>query len=220
LKVDRTGPKVRGLTPRIVGSRTAIGTKRATKTQLRWTVTDKLSNVAWARLQQKGPSGDWVNPSPAGNRSAIVTIKPGKKYDFRVKAKDTLGNASRSGVLSARLVVYDSKNGAWRVPSSRWTTKPRSTALGGSILKARGKTASTRIVVSGKAVALVSPIGPSRGKLRVRIDGGSWENIDLGASSDADRRVVWSHKLSPGKRTIEVQGVSGKSAVDALFVIQ
>ena len=221
LKVDRTGPKVTDLAPRVRGSRTAIGNGRSTQTYLRWNTTDKLSNVVSSRLQRKTGGQAWRyagTPTGSGTR---VTLKPGQENKFRVKSEDSLGNRSTSAAIEARLVVRDSKSGAWRLPAGgRWTTRARAAALGGSILKAQGATANVSIGVSGKAVALVAPIGPYRGKMKVRVDNGAWKTVNLRANTNADRRVVWSRRLSAGDHTIHVRGVSGKSAIDALFIIQ
>jgi len=221
LKVDRTGPRATGLAPRIRGSRTVIGDGRSTQTYLRWNTSDALSNVAFSKLQRKTGTGAWRYAGTRTSVGTLVKLKPGQTNKFRVKAEDSLGNRSTSPAISARLAVRDSKSSKWHRPAGgAWTTKARAGALGGSILRAQGKTASVTIDASGKSVALVAPIGPNRGTMRVRIDGGSWRKVSLRAKHNADRRVVWSRRISSGKHVVQVQGVSGKSAIDALFVIE
>ena len=106
------------------------------------------------------------------------------------------------------------------MPKSDWRTKSAPSAYGGSLLLARGGTASLKTTFNGKAVAVIGSLGPGRGWFRVRLDGGEWTTVKLKASNTAPRRVVWSRAMAYGRHTLEIQGVSGQSAIDAMPFIQ
>jgi hypothetical protein len=64
----------------------------------------------------------------------------------------------------------------------------------------------------------VAPLGPGRGKLRVRVDGGEWATVSLKSGRTAHRRVVYSRIVAPGSHVIEMRRVSGRPAIDALII--
>jgi hypothetical protein len=65
----------------------------------------------------------------------------------------------------------------------------------------------------------MASVGPGRGELRVRVDGGAWYTVDLHAAKAGHRKAVWSRKLAKGSHTLEVQGVSGQATLDALLIL-
>ncbi len=221
LKVDRTGPSVDGLAPRVRAGGTSMPAKGAVQSYLTWSASDQLSSIKSIRLQRRVGSQRWRNAGASinGNKSRI-TLKPGQNNRFRVKATDDLGNRSTSTTVSARLTVRDSKSSRWRKSAGEWKNKSTSQAYHGSLLIAKGTTGSLSTSFSGKAVALVAPLGPGRGSLRVRVDGGGWQTVDLKASQTAHRKVVWGRTLGGGTHTLEVQGKSGQTALDALLIIR
>jgi len=70
---------------------------------------------------------------------------------------------------------------------------------------------------NGDGVALVAPIGPGRGMLRVRIDGRRWQAVDLDSPRSLQRRIVFSRRLPDGEHRIEVRGLEGRPVIDALL---
>lgn len=220
LKVDRTGPVVTGLAPKIRGGNTGVSTTGATQTYLQWQADDELSDVARAQLQRRIDGGAWRNAGTAGTSSSRVSLKPGRSNKFRVKATDTLGNVSFSPVIWTRLTIRDSSSTRWLEPATGgWRTKDIDQAHKGSILLARDRTDSLRTTFDGRAIALMASVGPSRGMLRVRVDGGDWYTVDLKAGKAGHRKVVWSRKLGKGGHTLEVQGVTGQATLDALLIL-
>ncbi len=220
LTVDFTGPSVSGLAPHIRSDMVSVSAKGATKAGLQWQVSDHISSVASAQLQRKIGSGAWRNAGTPGLTSSRVSLKPGQFNRFRVKAKDSLGNVKYSYSIPVRVYFRDSKSAKWQKPADgSWKTKKAPKAYGGSILVASGGSGSLKTTFKGKAIGVVATVGPARGKIRVRVDGGTWQTVDLKASPAAHRKVVFARKLSSGTHTFELQRQSGLVTFDALAVI-
>jgi len=219
LLVDRKGPRVSGLRANIRGDVPLATTRGAAEVTVRWSISDTYSRVSKAVLQRKSGTGPWR--AIVGRRtSARVTMKPGRIDRFRVRARDSLGNTSRSAAVSAELVVRDSASAAWLASPGDWRRRVASSALGGSLLVAKGRTPSLRTTLSGRCVAIVAPVGPERGWLRVRLDGGSWEEVSLRRTRSTQRRVVYAQSLGQGTHSLEIQGLSGQTAVDAILFVR
>jgi len=220
LTIDRTGPEVTGLAPKIRGGRSGVSTAGATQTYLRWQASDELSRVSKARLQRKIDGGTWRNAGTKGKSSSRVSLKPGRSNKFRVKAVDSLGNVSFSSPVWTKLTIRDSASSRWLQPATGgWQTKRVDKAHKGSILLAKRSTDSLSTTFHGRAIAIMASVGPGRGELRVRVDGGAWYTVDLHAAKAGHRKAVWSRKLAKGSHTLEVQGVSGQATLDALLIL-
>ena len=133
-----------------------------------------------------------------------------------MKATDSLANNRWSSSIGAKLGIRDSDAGQWRKPSG-WSTKTVGKAYGGSILVARGATASLSTDFYGTAAAVAASVGPGRGSIRLRIDGGPWQTVSLKLSTALHRKVVWRERLPQGAHTIDIQGLCGQSTSDALL---
>ena len=72
----------------------------------------------------------------------------------------------------------------------------------------------------GKAAAIIASVGPRRGFMRVRIDGGPWRRVNTRSANAGHRKVVWTARLAPGGHTIEIQGLTGQTAIDGLLIIR
>ena len=219
LIIDRVGPSVTQLRPRIVGGATTLSRKGKVRTWLTWGLRDDWSGVRSAVLQRRLPGGTWRTIRKVDNTTAKSTLKQGQNIQFRVKATDTAGNGSTSRITPARLTIRDSGSSVWRVPAG-WKTKKVKKAFGGSILVANGRTPSLTASFSGKAVAIVSPVGRSRGTLRVRVDGGDWTVVSQRSKKAGQRRVVWTRALTPGRHTVEIAGNRGITTLDALLIVR
>ncbi len=109
----------------------------------------------------------------------------------------------------------------WFQPATGdWRTQPATKAYGGSLLLAKGATESLATSFRGKAVALAGAVGPGRGSFRVRVDEGAWTTVSLKTKKAGQRRVVWSRVLQGGPHSVEVQGLSGQSALDAILIVR
>ncbi len=217
LVLDRTGPKVRDLSSRIRDSNVAMAANGAAMTILKWSVTDRLSTVKTSVLQRKIGRSPWRTVR-GGSSGAKVTLKPGRSERFRVRSTDSLGNSSVSPTLALGLIVRDSASQDWQRPASGWKTKSAKSAFGGSLLQAAAATKSIATRFRGDSVAVVAPIGPGRGALRVRLDGGPWRDVSLEHPKGLQRRIVFSRRLGAGAHTLQIQGLTRQSAIDAILI--
>ena len=71
----------------------------------------------------------------------------------------------------------------------------------------------------GETVAIVAPVGPTRGTIRVRLDEEPWQAVSLAGATNQQRRVVFSRRLADGPHTIKIQRASGQVAVDAILFL-
>ena len=135
-------------------------------------------------------------------------------------SRDDLGNRSRSSVRQVRLAIRDSASAKWVRPAAGWQTSSSNGAIGRSLLTTRSRTSGLTSQIEGQAFALVAPIGPGRGSLRLRVDGGPWRTVDLRARKTRARRVVYAADLPSGRHTLEIRAGSGEAALDALLLLR
>jgi len=216
LVVDRTGPKVRDISPRILDGNAAMTPAGVAMTLLEWTAQDRLSSVRDSTLQTRTRNGAWRNVKSAADR-ARVTLKPGRAEVFRVVATDKLGNRSRSPAFSVGMVLRDSDAPGWRQPSAGWKPKRTKGAFGGSLLMGSATAKAVATEFRGDGVALVAPVGPGRGTVQVRIDGRRWQTVDLEHPRSMQRRIVFSRRLPDGQHRLKVRGLQGRPVIDAIL---
>ena len=218
LVVDKTGPKVRDLSPRIRDSNVLMAASGASETIFKWSAADRLSAIRTSALQRQVGAGPWRTVA-SGIGSATVTMTPGRRDRFRVRSTDSLGNSSVSQPLSVGLTVQDSGSSAWRFASSGWTAKSAKAAFRGSLLVPGAAPKALISEFRGNTVALVAPVGPTRGTLRVRIDAEPWQAVSLASAANQQRRVVFSRRLADGPHVLKIQRASGQVAVDAILIL-
>lgn len=220
LLVDRTGPKVSALTARIKGGGAPLGRGGAAPVVVSWEVDDAWSAVARVTPQRRIGDGAWRGLRGGAIR-AQVSLAPARLSRFRVRAADTLGNTSTSATLQVRSLVRDSSSATVLTPAGGgWSTKRAEAARGGSLLVAEDTTDSLVTTFRGSAVALLAPIGPQRGSLRLRVDEGPWQEVSLASPKGLQQRIVHARMLEPGAHRLEIQGVSGVVAVDAILMLE
>ena len=217
LRVDRTGPVIGTMRLAIRGSRTTGGGRTA-PVKVSWSIEDALGAVGRTALQRRVGGGGWHEVAAGkGLTKASTTVRTGKRTSLRVVSRDDLGNVSKSHIRTVHLSVRDSSASAW---VSGWQAAASDGAIGGSLLTTSSSSASLTTEIEGVAFAIVAPIGPGRGTLRLRVDGGRWRTVDLRAKAPRARRIVHQAGLAPGTHTLEVRAGSGAPAVDALLLIR
>ena len=186
---------------------------------VRWAAgTDDRSGVAAYGLQARAGSGAWatVVASTAG-RSADRSLRLSLGHGFRVRARDGAGNwGAWSATTTVTPVRYEetTSRATWHGTWHRFET---SSSSGGSSRYATGAGASVTFRFTGRAFAIVSPKGPSRGSARLYVDGAYVSTVDLHRSSWTPRIVVaarsWS---SSGTHSVKLvsNGTRGHSRID------
>jgi len=156
--------------------------------------------------------------------SRAVTLQAGHTFTYRVRAVDAAGHAGawKSVGPGTGLDISDASSSiTWQGP---WSSIALRAYLGGTghSTGAAGATATLRF--SGTSVAWVGPMGPTRGKSQVFIDGRLVSTVDLWAGSFHPRRIVFTASVRSGTHTLVIKalGTAGRSTVniDSIYVIQ
>jgi len=188
--------------------------------------SDDRSGIGAYSLGQRIGGGDWATAVASTTaRTADRTLTIGTAWGMRVRAHDGAGNWSAwTGGSTVTLARYQetsshvSYGGAWR---SLTTTS----ASGGHERYATRKGASVTFRFTGRAFAIVSPKGPSRGNANLYIDGHYVSTVNLHRTSWTPRIVVAGRSWSTsGPHTVKLvlAGTAGhpRVDVDAFLVIR
>lgn len=219
LRIDREAPDVTSSVPRITLGTGGTFDGSAT-VRIRWSATDPVSGVERTDLQRRRGS-TWVRVARTqGSGTVGVPLGRDTSARFRVVARDRAGNSASSPVITTRLLVRDSAGSrvTWTGP---WRTRQVSSASGRSVRTARGAGAEATLRFRGRAVAVVAPRGPGRGRIDVTLDGTRVATVDLSASRTRPRRIVFaSRALTPGDHVITVRTRKAGTELDAILVLE
>lgn len=168
--------------------------------RLSWSTTETESGVehyqvrmsvdgaAWETLPTDGPAAAGEQPP----QSLDLELSRGRRYAFSVTAKDAEGNEGAwadSPAVRPRILQETHSTIAW---DDGWRFVSRSSASGGGMAKARQPGISARASGQWLAAGWVSTPSPRSGVVDVSIDGIPEPAVDLFASSQQDRRLVFS----------------------------
>jgi alpha-tubulin suppressor-like RCC1 family protein/subtilisin family serine protease len=220
VNVDRTLPTTAWTaTPISLRSGVALAAKNLPVTAS-WTGQDSGgSGIARYELSKSTDGGTtWtvVNSNIAGTTLA-TTLTAGRTSRLRVRAVDAAGNVGTWATSVATKAVLTQQGAAAITYSGSWTSQTLGSASGGSVRYSSAINASSSITFTGRSVAWVSTLGPTRGLARVYVDGVQQLPIDLFASSVQYARVVFSKTwATAGQHTlrVEVVGTQTRKRVD------
>ena len=195
--LDSTGPTANPPTSFGFTVGTTMGSS-SIATRVGWaSATDDLNGVAAYNLQAQTGAGPWVTAIGSTTaRSTSRTLRFGLAYGFRDRARDGAGNwgAFATGPAIAPLRYQDTNS---RVTYNRsWRTYSTSSASGGHTHYASRAGAAATFRFTGRAFALISPKGPTRGSLKLYVDGAYAGTVSLHRSSAVPRVVVAARSWS------------------------
>jgi hypothetical protein len=190
-----------------------------------WALTDTQAGLRSYQLQVRIGGGDWAtlglaSPTTSASRR---TVPVGTTFRFRVRAIDragTVGDWVASATYRASAVSDSSSAVRW---SGSWAFASHSGYLGRRAhwTKHRGDIAT--IDFRGTSIAWAGPVGPTRGKARVLIDGKAVAIVDLGRATFRARDMVFARNLPNGPHTLRIQalGTAGRPtvAIDEFYVL-
>ncbi len=106
-----------------------------------------------------------------------------------------------------------------------WSSVADATAAGGNLHESDIAAARSTLTFTGRDVAWVAERGPSHGKAKVYVDGKQVGTVDLAATTDHARQVVFTwHAKSVGTYhlRIVVNGTAGRPTVgvDGFLVLR
>lgn len=176
-------------------------------------------------LQRSLSGGAWTTLGRYPGTAAAVSLPASGTVRFRVLAVDAAGNTATgtpSPSRSAGLVQQSSTavrySGSWYAASS--------TAFsGGSVKWAKAAGTSASYTFTGRGVALVTTRAPSRGRVKVYVDGVYAATVDLYRVSTQYRALAWARTWTSSRThtlRLVVVGTAGRPRVDldALAVLR
>jgi len=175
------------------------------------------SGLARYQLQRRVAGGRWRTVELQGIRATSFRfrLQTAASVRFRVRAIDADGNSSAwntSSSLSGHIIQSQSAD-----LTGPWRTLLKQAALGGTSRFTLRKGAEATLRFTGRAVAIVAPTGPGRGKARVIVDGKRVAVVDLRGGDHNQRLLVWSQTWKSGDRhtvRLEALGTPGRPRVD------
>jgi hypothetical protein len=101
-----------------------------------------------------------------------------------------------------------------------WSTATYASYSGHHVRYATRTGASAGLTFTGKGIAWIGPVGPTRGKARVYIDGKAVATIDLRRSTFQARKILFARALPAGAHTFKIVVISSGRpvAIDELIV--
>jgi hypothetical protein len=187
---------------------------------LGWTGADVGgSGVAAFELEKSTNGGTtWTTVSASVAVAAFdLTVASTGTIRFRVRAIDHAGNigAWATGTnLTPRLTQQSSTAVKYK---GTWTSTSSSSLSGSSAKYAKAAGASATWTFSGRSIALVTTTAPTRGKVKVYVNGALVATIDLRSSTTKYRVLAWQKSWpTPATRTVKlvVVGTGGRPRID------
>jgi hypothetical protein len=190
-----------------------------------WGLASTDNGLSSYQLQRRIDDGAWT---PLGLASATTSastrnVPSGASVRFRVRAIDragTVGSWVSSGTFRVTAVADSSSAIKW---SGSWSLASHTAYLGKRVHSTAARGATATLAFSGSGIAWAGPVGPTRGKARVFIDGRQVATVDLYRSKFAARDLVLARNLGDGSHTLRIEtlATSGRPtiAIDELYVI-
>jgi subtilisin len=184
--------------------------------------TDPGSGIAGYELETSvdGAAFGSTLATAATVRSRAASQTVGHAYAYRVRARDGVGNWSNwaTGPSATPAVIQDRSASVSFTAS--WKRLTYVNASGGSTMYSSKAGAKARTTITGRGVALVAPLGTTRGSAKVYVDGVYRGTVSFRSTVNRSRSIVWSMSFSSvGTHSVEIR-LSGNGRVDVdAFVI-
>ena len=188
--------------------------------RLTWSGSDAggsgIARYELARSTDGGASWSVVSTTITAP-STNVTTNPTGNRRYRVRAVDVSGNVGAwvtGAVVKPRLTQQTA--GAITY-SGAWSSAFDSGFCYGSVRRAETGGSFAKYTFTGRSIGFMTTLGPTRGKVKIKVDGTLVATIDTYASSFHKRRIVWQRTWpSAGTHTVKVivVGTSGRRRVD------
>jgi bacillolysin len=198
----------------------AVSGTNPVKLKVSFTASDG-SGLQSTALQRRTNTGAWSSVALGSSTGTEVTVdyitSNKKKRQFRASAIDTNGNAS-AWATSPAFKVLGFQNGASGIvqTGSGWKTKSNSSHFGGSVRASGTAGARQSMTRTMSDVAIVTTLGPNRGKFDVYVDGQYKATIDAYSATTKYRQVVFAWDFgSSASHSIELRVLGAKNAASS-----
>jgi hypothetical protein len=189
-----------------------------TRVRIRWSATDVWTGLKSVKLQQRTGTGPWKNVTLTSPKAKSVarTFAFGKRYQYRLRATDVVGNVS-AWTYSAPFVIGRTQESSAAIGyTGSWRTSRSAAYSGGRVRYATKAGASATLAFTGEGIALIASRSMTRGSAQVFIDGSLAGTVNLHGATK-HRQVVFSAAWpTSGAHTIHVVvvGTRGHPRVD------
>ena len=163
-----------------------------------YVVQQSVNGLAFGPVTLASPTATSVTlnltASPTNNSQPATT------YRYQVQAVDKAGSAS-AFTVAAPFTVPDTDNSFSSSFGGGWKGLSLNGAFGGTVQQSATANATAQPANGAPAtsLALVSSVGPDRGKAQIKVDGQLIATVDLYSPTQATGQVVWSiNGLAPG----------------------
>lgn len=189
--------------------------------------TDPTSPIIRYQAQWRVDGGPWGGTIglSAATEYTPRTFLVGHTYRLRVRASDSAGNWSawsEARPFTAQVIQDSSatlrRTGTWR----RYVSSAMSA---GTTRYARARGASIARTFTGRAVSVIAPMGPTRGRAQVWLDGALVYTMNTWSRTSAPRRVMYTRTWTASDNhtiRVVVLGTAGhpRFDLDAFVVIR
>ena len=159
----------------------------------------------WWLTGKKGPRATWSNYA--------------SRYVFKVMRGFRLRIATPDGGRPVNVLGDRSEAIKW---TGRWISAEHPAYTGDHAHTSKDRGAKLKIVFTGRSIALVGPVGPTRGRAAVYVDGARIRVVDLRAGTFDPRHVLFKPLAVTGTHKVElvVLGTKGRPhvAVDRIVI--
>lgn len=186
-----------------------------------WVVWDQnLARPAGASYHlQRMVNGNWSDVAladPTRPRIAL-NLKSGGTHQFRVRLRDSgdrTGPWHKGPRFDAVMVQDDSDRMRW---TDGWQREDRDAAAGNGVTFASLPDSQSALFFTGRAVAVVSTMGPDRGRARIVIDGTLEGEVDLYSPTHRWQVLVFTREWAASNSRVirvDVEGTTDRPRVD------
>jgi Alginate lyase len=191
-----------------------------------WGLQSADAGLQSYQLEYRVGEADWV-PIPLASPTSSVArhvVTSAHEVRYRVRAVDRNGEAGdwRSSAWTIPTALSDS-SAALRY-SGTWAFVNSTAYLDHRAHWTKARSAYATYTFDGAAVAWAGPVGPTRGKARIILDGRLVATVDSYRATYRARDIIWAATVQDGRHTLRIQalGTSGRPtvAVDGLYVLR
>jgi hypothetical protein len=187
-----------------------------------WTGADATGGITRYGIEWRNGAETYstVNRSNPASSTLLRQFPRGCSCSLRVNAEDAAGHVSPWAVGPAFVPTVVQERSSLVVYRGQWTVATSTRHDGGRDRYATAASASARLDFTGRGIAWVAPMGSTRGKADVYLDGVKAATVSLYASSSRYRRLVFARNWpEAGAHRIAVRTTSSKRVDLDAFVI-
>jgi hypothetical protein len=224
--IDHVAPAAEAPRVKLPSLGSTVSTGAAASITVSWSGSDALTGPPTFDVGLRVDGGPLGTVATALSQTSFAKVlSPGHTYRFAVRARDGVGNTSTWAYGSTFELRRFNEGNAALSYGGGWKQTFATSFVGGGARYATAAGAVATFTFTGRQVAWITSLGPSRGKAKVYIDGTLRATIDLHAPAIRARRVVFSRFWSasgPHKVRIVVSGTPAHARIDidALLVVK